>query len=279
MAGFVVLFVIGGVSGVVTAVVPFDWQVTDTYFVVAHLHYVLIGINVFPVIGGIYYWFPKMTGRMMDERLGKTSFWLMFVGAIAGFFPMHIVGLLGMPRRIYTYPPHLGWDGWNLVETIGVYIFALGVVAFIVNVIWSLRRGEAAGPNPWDAPTLEWSTSSPPPPYNFAVIPTVRSRHPLWEDRLREEGEASSIDRGLALDRDGRRTVATTPLDSEPFGVFQMPSDSIWPLSVAVSLLILFFGLLGHRTWGLAIAGAVLLLFSAIGWMWPTTTTPNPKEL
>jgi cytochrome c oxidase subunit 1/cytochrome c oxidase subunit I+III len=160
-----------------------------------------------------------------------------------------------------------------------VYIFALGVVAFIVNVIWSLRRGEAAGPNPWDAPTLEWSTSSPPPPYNFAVIPTVRSRHPLWEDRLREEGEASSIDRGLALDRDGRRTVATTPLDSEPFGVFQMPSDSIWPLSVAVSLLILFFGLLGHRTWGLAIAGAVLLLFSAIGWMWPTTTTPNPKEL
>src|SRR5690242_17326597 len=215
MLGFIVLFVIGGVSGVMTAAVPFDFQLTDTYFVVAHLHYVLVGINVFPVIAGIYYWFPKFTGRLMDERLGTWNFWTMFIGANLVFFPMHILGMLGMPRRVYTYPAGLGWDVYNLIETVGAYLFALGVVIFAWNV-WKSRRGGApAGANPWDAGTLEWSTSSPPPPYNFAVLPMIGSRHPLWEDRLGEGSTSSMIASGPGL-ADGRETFATSPLDAEP---------------------------------------------------------------
>ncbi len=173
MAGFVVLFTIGGVSGVMTAAVPFDWQLTDSYFIVAHLHYVLVGINLFPVIGAVYYWFPKMTGRLMNERLGKWGFWLMFAGTNVVFFPMHILGMLGMPRRIYTYPAVNGWGTANLIETFGAFVLAVGVLVFLANVFSSLKRGARAGRNPWDAGTLEWSTPSPPPPYNFAVIPIV----------------------------------------------------------------------------------------------------------
>ena len=188
-AGFVILFVIGGLSGVMTAAVPLDWQLNDTYFIVAHLHYVLLGINVFPVVGGIYYWFPKFTGRMMNEKIGKWSFWVMFIGFNVGFFPMHLAGLLGMPRRIYTYSSRMGWDSVNMITSIGSFVFATGVLIFLVNVVISLKRGKPAGPNPWDAATLEWTTTSPPAAYNFAVIPTVASRHPLWEDRLDEDGE------------------------------------------------------------------------------------------
>ena len=213
-AGFIVLFVIGGVSGVVTAAVPFDWQVTDTYFVVAHLHYVLVGINVFPVLAGFYFWLPKMTGRLLDERLGRWNFWTMFIGFNLGFFPMHIAGLLGMPRRVYTYPAGLGWDAVNMITTIGSYVFAIGVLLFLVNVFWSLRRGRVAGPNPWDGPTLEWAVPSPPPAYNFALLPTVGSRHPLWEDRLGEPGGRSRIDEGPAL-AEGRETLGVSPLDAQ----------------------------------------------------------------
>ena len=182
-AGFILLFVIGGVSGIMTASVAFDWQLTDTYFVVAHLHYVLLGINVFPVLGGLYYWFPKFTGRMADERLGKVSFWLLFIGFNVAFFPMHIVGLMGMPRRIYTYPEAMGVGPYNLVISIGAFVFAFGVLVFIANLWRSSASGRAAGSNPWDSPTLEWAVSSPPPEYNFRVIPQVDSRYPLWEDR------------------------------------------------------------------------------------------------
>ena len=178
-ASFILLFTIGGVSGFMTGSVPVDWQLTDTYFVVAHLHYVLIGINVFPVAGAIYFWFPKFTGKLMDERLGRWNFWTMFIGFNLGFFPMHISGLLGMPRRIYTYPDSMGWDWLNLITTIGSFLFGFGVLLLIYNVVRSMRHGPSAGSNPWDAPTLEWATSSPPPPYNFAVIPVVASRHPL----------------------------------------------------------------------------------------------------
>src|SRR5665213_1109851 len=183
-SSFIILFTIGGVSGYMTGSVPVDWQLTDTYFIVAHLHYVLIGINVFPVVGAVYFWFPKMTGRLLDERLGQANFWTMFVGFNLGFFPMHLVGLMGMPRRIYSYVPEMGWGPMNLVISLGALLFAAGVLIFVWNVVRSLRNGVPAGDNPWDAPTLEWATSSPPPPYNFAVIPTVASRHPLWEDRL-----------------------------------------------------------------------------------------------
>jgi heme/copper-type cytochrome/quinol oxidase subunit 1 len=266
-AAFIVLFVIGGVSGVVTAAVPFDWQVTDTYFVVAHLHYVLIGINLFPVIAGLYYWLPKMTGRMLDTRLGWWNFWTMFVGANLAFFPMHTVGLLGMPRRVFTYQSGLGWDTTNLIISLGAFLFAVGVLLFVVNVIWSLRRGRLAGDNPWDAPTLEWAVSSPPPPYNFAVIPYVGSRHPLWEGRL-AEGGGTVLDRGPTLD-DGRETLGTTPLDAKPEQVLRMPEDSLVPFCLAVALLVLFYGLLAG-VWWLAGAGAVLTFFATVSWLWPT---------
>ena len=272
-AGFIVLFVIGGVSGVATAAVPFDRQLTDSYFVVAHLHYVLVGINLFPVIAGFYYWLPKMTGCMLNERLGRWNFWTMFLGFNLGFFPMHIAGLLGMPRRIYTYPAGLGWGTVNLVTTIGAYVFAVGVVLFLVNVFRSLRRGPPAGPNPWDAPTLEWATSSPPPAYNFEVLPSVGSRHPLWEDRLREGTARSVLDRGPALD-EGRETLGVTPLDAEPSEILTMPEDSLYPFLLALSLLATFYGLL-TGVWALAIAGGVLVLAMTIGWLWPG---PEPEE-
>jgi cytochrome c oxidase subunit 1/cytochrome c oxidase subunit I+III len=267
LSSFIVLFVIGGVSGVMTGAVPLDFQLTDTYFVVAHLHYVLIGINVFPVIGGIYYWFPKMTGRLMGERLGRWNFWTMFVGFNLGFFPMHIVGLMGMPRRIYTYGPGLGWDTINLITSIGSFVFAVGIGLFIVNFFASVRRGKHAGNNPWDAPTLEWSVPSPVPAYNFAVIPIVATRHPLWEERLNESAARSSLNRGYLLDQ-GRETLATTVLDAQPDLILKMPGDSYAPLTLALSLGILFVGLIMHMPWptGAGVIGAAL---SIIVWLWP----------
>ena len=266
-AGFLIVFVIGGVSGFMTGAVPVDWQLTDTYFVVAHIHYVLIGWNVFPVMGAIYFWFPKMTGRLLDERLGRWNFWVTFVGFNIGFFPMHISGLLGMPRRIYTYPEGMGWDTLNLVTTIGSFIFALGILLLLINVAVSRRGGRLAGPNPWDAATLEWSTTSPPPPYNFAVIPIVGSRHPLWEDRLDESAGRSSLFRGLALDR-GKESLATTGLDAQPEAILKMPEDSITPLLLALALTVVFSGLLAH-SWWIAAAGGIAGLLVLLAWLWP----------
>jgi cytochrome c oxidase subunit I+III len=266
-AGMIVLFVIGGVSGFMTASAPLDWQLTDTYFVVAHLHYVLIGINVFPVVGGLYYWFPKFTGRLLDERLGRWNFWTMFVGFNIAFLPMHLLGIMGMPRRIYTYPPGMGWGTTNLVITAGALIFAAGVLLLFINVALSLKRGAPAGDNPWDAPTLEWATSSPPPPYNFAVIPSVVSRHPLWEEKLGEAESRSRLDEGLLLDR-GRETIGTGPLDAEPDLILEMPADTPAPLVLALGLAILFTGAAGHWWW-VAAAGAALAALALLLWFWP----------
>ena len=268
MAGFIVLFVIGGVSGVMTAAVPFDLQLTDTYFIVAHIHYVLVGINVFPVIGGIYYWFPKMTGRMLDERLGKWNFWVMFIGINVAFLPMHLLGLLGMPRRIYTYDAGLGWGTTNLIVTIGAYLFAVGVLLFVINVLVSLRRGVKAGNNPWDAGTLEWSVSSPPPPYNFVTIPIVGSRHPLWEDRLPAEGSGSSIINGGPVLEQGRETFGTSILDSDPTSVMRMPADSSWPFALAVALTVVCYGFLLPSN-PLTVIGVVAVIVCMIGWLAP----------
>jgi cytochrome c oxidase subunit I len=266
--GFVLLFVIGGLSGVMTAAVPFDYQLNETYFVVAHLHYVLIGINVFPVVGGIYYWFPKFFGRMMNETWGRWSFWFMFIGFNLGFFPMHVAGLLGMPRRIYTYPPEMGWNTVNLITTVGSFVFAVGILIFLVNLIVSLKRGTPASANPWDAPTLEWATPSPPPPYNFAVIPIIASRHPLWEDRLREGGGRSSLEKGYLL-MEGRETLGTTPLDARPDIILKMPDDSYAPFFLGLFSALLFVGLLldWHRFTAAMIAAAGL---SLAAWMWPS---------
>jgi cytochrome c oxidase subunit 1/cytochrome c oxidase subunit I+III len=268
-ASFIVLFTVGGVSGYMTGSLPVDWQLTDTYFVVAHIHYVLIGINVFPVVGAAYFWFPKFTGRMLGERLGRWNFWTMFLGFNLGFFPMHVSGLLGMPRRVYTYADGMGWNWLNLITTLGSYVFAVGVLLFIVNVVSSYRRGRPAGDNPWDAPTLEWATPSPPPPYNFAVIPTVASRHPLWEGRLGEPDSQrrSSLGTGFLLDQ-GRETLATTALEAEPDLILKMAADSYTPVILALALTMLFTGLLLHAWW-LAVAGALAAAADLIAWAWP----------
>ncbi|HZS59275.1 MAG TPA: cytochrome c oxidase subunit I [Gemmatimonadaceae bacterium] len=275
--GFIVLFVIGGVSGVVTAAVPYDWQVTDSYFVVAHLHYVLVGINVFGVMAGFYYWGPKITGRLLDERLGQWNFWTMFVGMNLAFFPMHIAGILGMPRRIYVYPASAGWDTVNMLTSIGAFLFAAGLLIFIVNWFVSLRRGIKAGPNPWNGATLEWAVDSPPPPYNFAVIPTVRSRDPLWERAYLPASERSIVFEGPVLDR-GRDTLATTPLSAEDPVVQRMPEDTLYPFCVAAEMLAIFYGLVFGVAW-LAIVGVILLVVSFAGWLWPSTPEEDKGSL
>jgi cytochrome c oxidase subunit 1 len=177
------LFVIGGISGVILAIFPVDWQLTDTYFVVAHLHYVLFGGSVFGLFAGLYYWFPKMSGRMLSESLGKLSFWLMFIGFNVTFLVQHSAGLSGMPRRIYDYDSSLGVTAYNLISTIGAFILALGVLITLVNVIVSLRNGKRAGNDPWHGNTLEWFTTSPPPANNFDSIPRVRSVEPMKDIR------------------------------------------------------------------------------------------------
>lgn len=266
-ASMILLFVIGGVSGFMTASVPVDWQLTDTYFVVAHLHYVLIGINVFPVVGATYFWFPKMTGKFLDEKLGRWNFWTMFLGFNLAFLPMHITGLLGMPRRVYTYADGMGWDTLNMITSVGSFVFAVGVLLLFINVFKSLRSGAAAPANPWDAPTLEWSVPSPPPPYNFGVIPTVVSRHPLWDGRLSESGIVSAVDRGMLLD-EGKETIATSPMDASPEMIMEMPEDTPAPFVLTLGISILFVGLL-LKVWPLAIAGAVVSALSILIWLWP----------
>ena len=179
--GFIAMFVIGGLSGVMLATVPINWQVHDTYFVVAHLHYVLFGGSVFGFFSGFYYWYPKITGRKMNEMLGKAHFWIQVIGFNLTFFGMHIVGLLGMPRRIYTYASGQGWDTYNFLSTIGAFIIALGVLLFVINWFMSMKSGEKVGDDAWGGATLEWATSSPPPPHNFNKIPAVHGLNPLWE--------------------------------------------------------------------------------------------------
>jgi cytochrome c oxidase subunit I len=178
---FLLQFLCAGLTGIILSVVPFNWQLTDSYFVVAHFHFVLVGSLIFTIFGAIYYWFPKATGRLLSERLGRWHFWLFVVGFNLTFLPMHWAGMLGMPRRIYTYPADRGWDLWNLIATLGVPLQILAVLLFLINVVISLRRGAEAGNDPWDAWTLEWATSSPPPPYNFETVPVAASRRPLWD--------------------------------------------------------------------------------------------------
>ncbi|HEV3163096.1 MAG TPA: cytochrome c oxidase subunit I [Isosphaeraceae bacterium] len=179
--GFLSMFLIGGLTGIMLAAAPFDFQLSDSYFVVGHFHWVLIGGTLFGTFAGIHYWYPKVTGRMLSERLARWQFWLLYIGFILTFGPMHISGFLGMPRRIYTYEADRGWEFWNQVTTIGAIIQSVSYLFLVVNLFGSLRKGPPAGDDPWDAWTLEWTTTSPPPSYNFESIPVVHSRRPLWD--------------------------------------------------------------------------------------------------
>jgi len=266
VAGFIFVFVIGGLSGVMFPAASFDQQVTDSYFVVAHFHYVLFGGAVFPIFAGFYYWFPKIVGRMLNKRIGWWNFWLTFIGFNLTFFPMHIVGLLGMPRRVYTYQGGLGWDTINLISTIGSFVLAVGILLFIVNLIYSLNKGEKAGDNPWDAATLEWATTSPPEPYNFKTIPTIYSRVPLWDQESHPNDESSNPD---PTDPYQRETLVTSLLDAQPESRLIMPEASIIPLVLALVLVLVFAGLLIHVLWMTGIGVAVSLI--VVGWwLWPT---------
>lgn len=263
--GTIVVLVIGGLSGVYTGLIPVDWQVHNTYFVVAHIHYVLIGSNMFPVFAGFYYWGPKMTGRMMSEKLGKWSFWIMFIGFNVGFFPMHILGLMGMPRRIFTYQAGLGFTDLNMVVTVGSFVLAAGVLLSIVNLIVSLRSGELAGNNPWNSDGLEWETSSPPPAYGSLHIPMVVSRNPLWDDFA--EDEDPDNDRVLA---GGRLTPITTWLDAEPLSIATIPEDSLHPLWVSLAVFGFLQAMVLQLIWVAAAMLIALVLFTFL-WMWPHT--------
>ncbi|MDQ6612479.1 MAG: cbb3-type cytochrome c oxidase subunit I, partial [Gemmatimonadota bacterium] len=265
---FITQFVIGGISGVMTAAVPFDWQSTDTYFIVAHIHYVLVGGTVFGVFAGIYYWYPKMFGRMLSEKLGVASFWLMVIGFNVAFFPMHISGLLGMPRRVYTYAAIDGVTLANFWSTVGTYVMAAGILLTLVNVLWARKRGAVAGDNPWRADSLEWMTASKPAEYNFAFTPIVQNGSPLWTNDVAE---------GPVYDQQ-RLTAVTTALDAELEGPLYLPKGNIWPVALSVALLVACGALLMRQN-ALAIVFVALSLFSLARWLQPAALASNVASL
>ncbi|MEX2542190.1 MAG: cytochrome c oxidase subunit I [Trueperaceae bacterium] len=289
--GFVVVFTLGGVTGVMVAAVPFDWQAHDTFFIVAHFHYVLVGGVVLPILGAITYWLPKISGRLMNERLGAITFWIVFVSFNVGFFPMHISGLLGMPRRVYTYQEGTGLYGYNLVSTIGAYALALGFLLFTANVLWSLRSGRRADRNPWQAGTLEWESSSPPPSYSVETPAVVHSVEPLWiegerrepdEERLREAARA--LDGGPVGWRAG---LVTSAFGGEVRGVIFYPGPTYVPFVAALGVALAALAVLVKLVW-LGVFGLALAALAVAFWLWPNARMrdlvwrsdrlPDPEE-
>jgi cytochrome c oxidase subunit 1 len=294
----VALFTIGGISGVMHASPPADLQQTDTYFIVAHFHYVLFGGSMMGIFGGIYYYYPKMTGRLLDEKLGTWHFWLMFVGMNLTFFPMHFSGLMGMPRRIYTYDAGQGWELFNAMSTWGTGLLAIGMVIFVWNFLKSYRDGEISGNDPWGAPTLEWSIPSPPPEYNFARIPRVTSRVPLWDithPRLSAAvPHTAAGDKRLDVDVAGQHAghahpnpLGNTPRQSRVSGLhiehatgktakelhIPMPNPTIKPMIAAIGMTVMFSGLLFiHKdrmslALGTIIGGALIMTMALYAWL------------
>jgi cytochrome c oxidase subunit 1 len=258
--GFFVIFILGGMTGLMVAAIPLDLQVHDTYFVVAHLHYVLIGGAVFPLFGALHFWFPKMTGRMPSEGLGKIGFWLMFVGFNLTFFPMHQLGLDGMPRRVYTYLPGLGWEWLNFAATAGAGFMAAGVLTITINAIQSLRRGEPAPANPWNAGTLEWATTSPPPAYNFHPEPMVGSLNPVWQD-------PPDMPLVVGLHPDKREVLVVKVVEADPDHRYHSPYPSIWPFVAALAITAMFIASI-FTPWGV-VWGSIPVTLALIGWFWP----------
>jgi cytochrome c oxidase subunit 1 len=267
---FIFTFVIGGLTGVIIAAVPLDLQLHDTYFIVAHFNYVLIGGAVFPLLGAITYWYPKATGRMMSDRLGKISFWMIFLGFQLAFFPMHISGILGMPRRVYTYPAGMGLELPNLLSSLGGLVVAAAVLLFVVNLVLPLRRPKHAGPNPWDAASIEWATPSPPRPYNFPHIPVVDSRTPLWD-----AGETLSVVHGLRVE--DRELLLTTVLSAKPDLREPSAEPSAWPLIASLALTVMFVSSI-FSPWAV-VFGAVPVVIALTAWFWPKSPAPEPEPV
>ncbi|OON60549.1 cytochrome c oxidase subunit I [Massilia sp. KIM] len=274
LLGFMFIFVLGGLTGVMVAVIPFDWQVHDTYFIVAHLHYVLIGGMVFPVFAGIYYWLPLINGNQLSERLSRWIFGLLFGGFNLAFFPMHITGLYGMPRRVYTYLPEMGWDFLNMLSTVGAFVFALGVLVFIVDVVRTLRKPEREVGNPWNAATLEWLPSED---YGNRSIARVHSTNPLW-DQPTLSAEVAAGAHYLPNTVTGRReTIATSPVAGEPRYVMVLPGDS-WLTVLAALGTAGFFLLLTVKLMWLAWAFGIVAVGATIAWLWQSDRAPGLKE-
>jgi cytochrome c oxidase subunit 1 len=250
---FLFQFLVAGLTGVMLAAAPFNWQLTGSYFVVAHFHYVIVGGILFCVFGGFYYWFPKMSGRMLDEKLGILHFWLFVIGFHLTFDFMHVPGLLGMPRRIYTYETGRGWEAWNLIVTIGVVFQAAAILIFVLNLLRSYFNGKKAGNDPWDAWTLEWSISSPPPVYNFASLPVVRSRRPLWDLKHPEDP-----------DWQFEPADAFPGVKPEANETIEIPAGTPWPIVLAFGLSLLFAGLVTSKL--VSLLGAILILWGVAGW-------------
>ncbi|MBA4142597.1 MAG: cytochrome c oxidase subunit I [Nitrosospira sp.] len=267
--GVFFIFVLGGLTGVMLALVPFNWQVHDTHFVVAHLHYVLIGGMVFPLFAGLYYWLPLFSGRRYSESLGRAPFWLMFIGFNVTFLPMHLTGLLGMPRRVHTYAEGLGWDWLNLVSTIGSFLLAAGIALVLLDVILHFLFGKRAHRNPWNAGTLEWAIEAPVPTYNFISIPRVQGRDPLWS----QAELVNKMNRGELFlgnpDSDQRELLGTNTVTGEPESVIRISKSTWIPLLTALPLALFFFGLLA-RVYVLTAIGGALVVVAALVWLWTT---------
>jgi len=301
--GLVSQFTIGGISGVMHAVVPIDTHHNDSYFVIAHFHYVLFGGTIFGLLAGFYYWLPKISGRMMDERLGKINFWTTFVGFNLTFFPMHFLGLEGMPRRYYTYGEGSGWTFWNVVVSFGAYFLGASILLFLFNVARSLQHGKIAGPNPWDAPTLEWATPSPPPVYNFREIPQIAHRDPLWAEKYgTNEGEDAELDIAIAgkrigtagipddKDKEVLRQERAAEEDEHGHGI-HMPNPSFYPLIAGAGLFLLGLGMLFQddlpKLFSLgpvnftivAVLGFIALLGGIYGWSFEPASDPAHHEV
>ncbi len=272
--GFMFLFVLGGLTGVMVAVVPFDQQVHDTYFIVAHFHYVLIGGVLFPIFAGLYYWLPKMTGSSMNEMLGRINFWLTFVGFNMTFFPMHVMGFLGMPRRVYTYPRDLELDGYNMLSTVGAGLMAIGAIVFLADFFLSLLYPKPVGDNPWNADSLEWSVTSPPPNFGFFEFPIVNGRHPLWQiEDDSFSGNAGLIDLRARLagePQEWRGTLVTDATDTMPQAIQYLPSPTFTPMWAAMGTLGAAVGILA-QAYILSIVGLIVLIGSLVIWL-------NPRE-
>jgi len=269
--GFFFIFVLGGLTGVMVAIVPFDLQVHDTYFVVAHLHYVLIGGAVYPLIAGIYYWLPKFTGRMFHEKIGVWGFWLNFIGFNLAFFPMHILGLYGMPRRVYTYSEKLGLGFNNMLATIGSFILALGFLFILINMFYGRKKSVSAGSNPWNSDSLEWSTSSPPPNYNFARFPVVSHRSPLWNPRAEtaiEQDYKRAIDALTEAPSTWRASLITDSFYAKPEAIAYLPRFSLLPLASSLAIFLSSIGILA-KAYIMAGIGVFLFFLFTILWLLP----------